>query len=101
MASHKPHCAVQTPSTLCGLVNQIFALSATHDVGNQVNGCHRRCHALCATRLLFAFSATIDDQSTCDPDRFCLTPILSDRARISFTNPHEVDGVLLESGGIF
>ncbi len=43
MASPKPHCAVQTPSTLCGLVNQIFALSATLDVGNQVNGHHRRC----------------------------------------------------------
>ncbi len=49
----------------------------------------------------FASAATIGDQSPCDPDRFRLTPILSDGARISFTNPHEVDGVLIEDGGHF
>ncbi len=42
-----------------------------------------------------AFPATIGDQSRCYPDGFRLTPILSDRARISFTDPHEVDGVLI------
>ncbi len=45
MASPKLHFAAQTPSTLCGLVNQIFALSATHDVHNQINWCHWRCRA--------------------------------------------------------
>ncbi len=43
--------------------------------------------------MRLASPATIGDQSPCDPDRFRVTPILSDRARISFTNPHEVDGV--------
>ncbi len=51
--------------------------------------------------MRFAFPATIGDQSLCDLDGFRLTPILSDRARISFTNPHEVDGVLIEDGGHF
>ena len=37
MASAIPLSAAQTPSTLCGLVNQIFALSGTQDVGCQ--GC--------------------------------------------------------------
>ncbi len=42
---------------------------------------------------------TIGDQSLCDPDGFRLTLFSSDRARISFTNPHEVDGVLIEDEG--
>ncbi len=37
MASPQPHCAVQTPSTSCGLVNQIFALSVTHDVAKNLS----------------------------------------------------------------
>ena len=40
MASAKPLCAAQTPSTLCGLVNQILALSGTQDVGCQACGGH-------------------------------------------------------------
>ncbi len=51
--------------------------------------------------MRFAFPSTIGDQSFCDPDRLRLTPILSDRARISFTNPHEVDGVLFWDWGHF
>ncbi len=51
--------------------------------------------------MCFAFHETIGDQTLCDPDGFRLTRTLSDRARISFTNPHEVDGVLVEDGGHF
>ncbi len=59
MASRKTHCAVQAPSTLCGLVNQIFALSATHDVGNQVNRHHRRFS--CLLQRMNAFYVPCDD----------------------------------------
>ena len=39
-ASPKPFGAVQTPSTLCGLVNQIFALYGSQGVGCQGCGAH-------------------------------------------------------------
>ena len=51
--------------------------------------------------MCFAFHETIGDQTLCDPDGFRLTRTLSDRARISFTNPHEVDGVLVDGGWPF